>query len=394
MSAATSEQNRPFPVPLSIVTGFLGSGKTTLIKDLLRDPALAKSVVLINEFGEIGLDHLFVEKIDGDMVMMSSGCLCCTIRGDLVDSLERLLRDRDNGRMRDFDRVIIETTGLADPAPVLHTIMSHPYFLLRFRLDGVVTVVDAVNGGATIDHHPEALKQAAVADRLVFSKTDLLDSDEKKQIFVRLRQRLHAVNPTARLLTTETSPGAYELLDAGLYDPTTKSPDVRRWLNAEALAMTPDNEARGVRGEHHDHAHDHDARRKQPHSRHDEAIRSFCLVRDQPLTLGACGLFLEMLRSAHGPNLLRVKGIIALADEPDRPLVIHGVQHIFHPPVRLDVWPDADRRTRIVFIVKDLQPAFVEGLYAAFSGEIHADAPDAAALIDNPLAPRAGGLLR
>ena len=158
--------------------------------------------------------------------------------------------------------------------------------------------------------------------------------------------------------------------------------------------MTPDNESCGVCGEHHDHAHEHDARPKQPDSRHDEAIHSFCLVRDQPLPLDACGLFLEMLRSAHGPNLLRVKGIIALAEEPDRPLVIHGVQHVFHPPVRLEAWPDADRRTRIVFIVKDLQPAFVEGLYAAFSGEIRADAPDAAALIDNPLAPRTGGLLR
>jgi G3E family GTPase len=268
-------------------------------------------------------------------------------------------------------------------------------------LDGLVALVDAVNGAATLDNHPEALKQAAVADRLVFSKTDLLDSEEKKQLFAELRQRLHAMNPTARLLTTEASLGASELLDAGLYDPATKSPDVRRWLNAEALAEASDDgvEACGVCGDHHHHEHGHhehgdNSRQTKPPSRHDEAIRSFCLIRDQALSPSACGLFLEMLRSAHGPDLLRVKGIIGLSDDPNRPLVIHGVQHIFHPPVQLDAWPDADRRTRIVFIAQNLQPAFVEGLYAAFSGEVRMDAPDAAALVDNPLAPRADGLLR
>ncbi len=382
-------RQRPVSVPLTVVTGFLGAGKTSLLNRLLRDPALANAVVLINEFGEIGLDHLFVEKIDGDMVMMSSGCLCCTIRGDLVDSLEKLLRDRDNGRMRDFDRVIIETTGLADPAPVLHTIMSHPYFLLRFRLDGVVTVVDAVNGAATLENHVEALKQAAVADRLVFAKTDLLDSPARKADFDRLRARLRGINPTARLVENNDALKAADLLDAGLYDPSGKSPDVRRWLNAEALA----DEACGVCGEHHDHDHAHPHHAHHDHSRHDEAIRSFCLVSDTPLTLSGCGLFLEMLRGAHGPNLLRVKGVIALADDVARPLVIHGVQHVFHPPVRLDAWPDADRRTRIVFIVKDLEPRFIEGLYAAFAGRMRVDSPDAQALSDNPLAPKTGGLL-
>jgi G3E family GTPase len=373
VTAPSQARRPPPPVPVTVVTGFLGAGKTSLLNRLLRDPALAKSVVLINEFGEIGLDHLFVEKIDGDMVMMASGCLCCTIRGDLIDSLEDLLRRRDNGRMRDFDRVIIETTGLADPAPVLHTIMSHPYLLLRFRLDGVVTVVDAVNGAATLDAFPEAVKQAAVGDRLVLTKTDLMVTEPQRQDLARLLERLARLNPTARLLDHVEDCDAAHLLDAGLYNPASKTPDVARWLNAEAL-IEPDH------GHHHGH-------------RHDEAVRSFCLVSEAPLPLSGCDLFLEMLRAAHGPNLLRVKGVIALADDAQRPLVIHGVQHVFHPPVRLDAWPDSDHRTRIIFIVKDLDPRFIEGLYAAFSGEVRLDAPDAQALAANPLSPRPGGLL-
>ena len=191
------DKKPPPPFPLTLITGFLGAGKTSLLNRLLRDPLAAGTLVLVNEFGEIGLDHLLVEQVDGDMLVMTSGCLCCSIRGELIAALEDILRRRDNGRIAPFGRVIIETTGLADPAPVLHTIMTHPYLALRFRLDGVITLIDAVNGSATLEAHEEAVKQAAMADRLVLSKTDLLTKGEG---LPELRARLARLNPGAILL--------------------------------------------------------------------------------------------------------------------------------------------------------------------------------------------------
>jgi G3E family GTPase len=358
------------PIPLTVLTGFLGAGKTTLLNRLLKDPALSQTAVIINEFGDVALDHLLVEYVGDNMVLLQSGCLCCTMRGDLVDALETLLRDLDNNRCK-FSRVLLETTGLADPAPVLQTAMAHPYLVLRYRLDGVVTVVDSVNGEATLDAHAEAVKQAAVADRIVLTKTDLATEAQRAGIIA----RLHALNPAAAILDAAKGEATAErLLNCGLYDPERKIPDVKKWLAAEAYADA-----------HHGHDHHH-----HDVNRHDEHIASFVIVTDKAIPAGTLDMFLELLRATHGNKLLRIKGIVKLAEMPDTPVVVHGVQHVFHPTARLERWPDDDHRTRLVFITRDLPERTVAELFEAFIGNAATDRPDRAALTDNPLIPFGG----
>ena len=362
MSEAPSTER----IPVSVITGFLGSGKTTLLKHLLPQPAMADTAVVINEFGEVGLDHLLVETSSDDTVVLSSGCLCCTIRGDLVDTLRSLFMRRRKGAIPPFKRVVIETTGLADPAPVLHTLMQDPLVSECYRLDGVITTVDAVNGMAQLDRQMESVKQAAVADRLLLTKSDLADAPQRQA----LEERLRKLNPAASIRAIRDGRiDAAELLNAGLYNPETKSLDVRRWLKAEAY----DDHHGHAHGHdhhddhHHDHRHDHGGHGQDPHdiNRHDSRIAAFALDWDQPLDWSAFVEWIEMLITGHGENLLRIKGILNVAGE-DAPIAIHGVQHLFHPPIALPAWPDQDRHSRIVFITRDIARETIETSFRSF----------------------------
>lgn len=320
-------------IPVTILTGFLGSGKTTVLNHLLRQPGLEGAAVIINEFGAVGLDHLLIATADEQFALLDNGCVCCTVRSDLVQTLKDLAARVASGALLPVRRVLLETTGLADPAPILHTLMVEPELSTRYCIGGVVTTIDAVNGVATLERHPEAVKQVAVADRLLLTKTDLATPEA-------VERHLHDLNPMAmRIVARNGAVDAASIL--GMAPIGSRPENVLTWL-----------------GDHTACGHDH--------HEHHHGIQSYSFVIDQPVEWSALARWLDYVTALKGEDLLRLKGLINVVGS-DRPLVVHGVQHVIHPPVRLDAWPSDDRRTRLVFIVRDIPRAVIERTLAKFA---------------------------
>lgn len=330
------------PIPLTVLTGFLGSGKTTRLNAWLKDPAFADTLVIINEFGAVGLDHLLIEEAQGDMLLMAAGCLCCTIRGDLVATLEDLLRRRDNSRIRFFRRVVIETTGLADPLPILQAVLQHPYLSKRFVVASVLTLVDALHGTTTLADHTEARRQVALADALILTKTDLASEAARSATMAAAQ----ALNPFAPWLEAEEALRPEALSRARFRPDRLEETELLAWLGANpGLSHVPGHNP----------------------NRHGPDIEAFAFLSDNPVDEGQLIVFREAMRMLLGPKLLRLKGLVAMADDPDRPMLIHHVQSVSEPPVRLARWPTRDRRTRLVVIAQGAERAQIEGFWTALT---------------------------
>jgi G3E family GTPase len=330
-------------IPVTLVTGFLGSGKTTLIGKLVQHPDMNRVAVVINEVGEIGIDHDLVTMTSENITLLANGCICCSVRTDMQETLRELFSQRRAGLMIDFDRVVIETTGLADPAPVIQTLVSDTLLGAQYRLDGVVTLVDAVNGGYQLESQPEAIKQIALADRIFITKQDIATQAAIDE----LTQSVLALNPSAKmssLLNGEIDP--YELMNLGLGS-ARASANTLQFLGENLQATDKPLQERYLGSKR---------------AKHDPAIATLSLRFEKPFSWTAFSSALDLLSSLRGPDLLRVKGIVNV---DGKPVVVQGVQHIFHPPVSLDRWPSTDTDSRLVFITRNISADTIRGLFLA-----------------------------
>ncbi len=337
----------PHHIPVNVITGFLGSGKTSLLQRLLNSEAFADTAVLINEFGEVGLDHHLLEEVDENTLLLQSGCICCTIRGDLKDAIRDLYSRRERGEIPAFRRLVIETTGLADPAPILSTITSETVIHRHFRLGNVIATVDAVNALLHLRRQPESVKQIAVADRIVLTKTDLAKPGAVKKA----KEAIGRINPMVPMIEGASGPiDPFLLLAQDVHDESHKLREIELWLAASR----------------HDEDHGHGKLHRHDVNRHDKRIAAFALTFDKPMDWTAFGIWLTMLLQSRGEDVLRVKGILNVIGVAT-PVVIHGVQHVVHTPVHMKDWPDDDRRSRIVFIVRDIAKAEIADSLSAFN---------------------------
>ncbi|MER2513088.1 MAG: GTP-binding protein [Nitrosomonas ureae] len=371
------------PIPVLLLTGFLGSGKTTLLNHLVHQPYFSDTLVIINEFGEISLDHLLVTHSNEDLVMeMGHGCICCTIRGDLAQVFRNIEWRFSRQGKRKFNRVVVETTGLADPAPILHTLMTDRTIASSYQLNAIITTVDSVNGLQTLDLHPEASKQAAVADRLILTKSDLADPEQ----LAILQRRLATLNPAAKQLQVFNGEADLQsLFNENLFSVDQKSPDLIKWLNEQSYAIKTKLSIGKIQFKSMEQNtpnqmifQERPAHTQLDINRHDDHIHAYCFTFDDPIDPGLFDQWLSLLMTTKGSDILRVKGILNMKQRVG-PIVIHGVQHIFHPPVELAEWPSEDHRTRIVFITRDVPRSVIDNTFTVFVSleKIFPEVPDA-----------------
>ncbi len=330
-------------LPVTLVTGFLGSGKTTLINRALKAPELTRTVVIVNEFGEVGLDHQLYANSNDAVIVLENGCLCCTVKSDLVSTLNNLFYDRQAGKIPAFDNVVIETSGLAEPGPVLQAFLSEPTLDGLYRVGRVLTLVDAVNWEDTATNHDESVRQVALADDILITKADMIEGDTA-EVLATLTANLLLINPTANIAAVDWSTGAIaKLLSSPGFDAADMKADPRSWLSISSY-------------ETYGQKRDSDRVSDLTVDSHlaSKGIESFVLIRTKPLSRDELQFLLDGISQNLGASLLRVKGLVHVLEEPDKPAVIQGAQHLLHTLTWLDKWPDADKRTRVVFITQGI----------------------------------------